>query len=186
MGSKVARLCQRFEAEPAYIAHLIDSVVLDRKRIEMRLAEDVIAATIGRQVDELTPGLASFDHAITLKRRGVEIRIFAGAFQRAPDPLLIRALAKAWACAKALRSGTSLTALVAKTGHFEPYLRAKLPLAFLSPKLQTAIMGALLHRLTDGQDFPFCGRRYSLASLTGMPRAVKPFRTATRIWNSST
>ena len=42
---------------------------------------------------------------------------------------------------------------------------------------------ALLHELTYGQGFPFCGRRCSLASMTGMPRAVKPFRTATRIWN---
>ena len=140
MGRKVARLCQRIEAGPAYIAQLIDAVVLHRERIEMRLAGDAIAATIRRQVDELVPGLAGFDHAITLKRRGVEIRIFAGAFQRVPDPLLIRALAEAWACAKALRSGTSLAALVAKTGHAEPYLRARLPLAFLSPKLQTAIL----------------------------------------------
>ena len=95
VGRKVARLCQRIEAEPAYIAQLIDTVVLHRDRIEMRLAEDAIAATIRRQVDELVPGLAGFDHAITLKRRGVEIRIFAGAFQRAPEPLLIRALAEA-------------------------------------------------------------------------------------------
>ena len=49
-------------------------------------------------------------------------------------------MAEACACAKALRSRTSLTALVAKTGHSEPYLRARLPLAFLSPKLQTAIL----------------------------------------------
>ncbi len=75
-----------------------------------------------------------------MKRRGVETRIFAGAFQRTPDPVLIRVLAEARACAKALRSGTSLTALVARTGHSEPYLRARLPLAFLSPKLQQAIL----------------------------------------------
>ena len=95
MGRKVARLCQRIEAKPAYIAQLMDTVVLHCDRIEMRLAGNVIAATIGRQVDELAPGLAGFDHAITLKRRGVEIRIFAGTFQRAPEPLLIRALAEA-------------------------------------------------------------------------------------------
>lgn len=136
----VALLCQRIEAEPACIAHLIDAIVLRRDRIELRLAGAAIATAIGRHVDELAPGLTSFDHGITLKRRGVETRLHAGAFQRAPDPVLIRVLAEACACAKALRSGTSLTALVAKTGRSEPYLRARLPLAFLSPKLQTAIL----------------------------------------------
>ena len=45
---------------------------------------------------------------------------------------------------------------------------------------------ALLHKSTDGQGSPFPGRTYGLASVTGMPSAVKPFRTATRTWNSAT
>ena len=140
VARNVVLLCQRIEAEPACIARLIDAVVLHRDRIELRLAEAAIAAAIGRHVDELATDLTCFDHAFTLKRRGVETRIHAGAFQRGPDPVLIRVLAEACACAKVLRSGTSLTALVTKTGRSEPYLRTRLPLAFLSPKLQTAIL----------------------------------------------
>ncbi len=140
VGRKVARLCQRIEAEPEFIGHLIEGVVLHRTRISVRLTGDVIAAAIGHKCDDLGPDLIHFEHGITLKRRGVEIRIFAGAFQRSPDPVLIRVLAEARVCAKSLRSGTSLTALVARTGHSEPYLRARLPLAFLSPKLQLAIL----------------------------------------------
>lgn len=34
----------------------------------------------------------------------------------------------------------ALKTLVTETGHSEPYLRARISLAFLSPKLQTAIL----------------------------------------------
>ena len=114
--------------------------MLHRDRMAVRLPGSTIAAAISRQVDDLAPGLTGFDHGITLQRRGVEPWIFAGAFQRTPDPVLIRVLAEACACAKALRSATALAAPVAKTGHSEPCLRARLPLAFLSPKRQTAIL----------------------------------------------
>ena len=43
-----------------------------------------------------------------------------------------------------------------------------------------------MHKSTDGQGSPFPGRTYALASVTGMPSAVKPFRMATRTWNSAT
>jgi hypothetical protein len=43
---------------------------------------------------------------------------------------------------------------------------------------------ALLHKLTDAQGFHFFGGVYSLTSVMVTQYAVKPFRTATRIWNS--
>ena len=45
---------------------------------------------------------------------------------------------------------------------------------------------ALLHKSTDGQGSPFPGQPHPTASVTGIPSAVKPFRTATRTWNSAT
>ena len=45
---------------------------------------------------------------------------------------------------------------------------------------------ALLHKSSDDRGYPFPGRTYPTASVTGMPSAVKPFRTATRTWNSAT
>lgn len=44
---------------------------------------------------------------------------------------------------------------------------------------------ALLHKSTADGSSPFPGRGHPTASVTGMPRAVKPFRTATRTWNSA-
>ena len=45
---------------------------------------------------------------------------------------------------------------------------------------------ALLHKWSDGRGSPFPGQTHPTASVTGMPSAVKPFRTATRTWNSAT
>ena len=45
---------------------------------------------------------------------------------------------------------------------------------------------ALLHKSAEGRSFPFPGQTYPASSVTGMPSAVKPFRTATRTWNSAT
>ena len=45
---------------------------------------------------------------------------------------------------------------------------------------------ALLHKSFDERGYPFPGRTHPTASVTGMPSAVKPFRTATRTWNSAT
>ena len=48
------------------------------------------------------------------------------------------------------------------------------------------VQWALLHKSPECQSSPFPGRTYPLASVTGVPSAVKPFRTATRTWNSAT
>jgi len=91
-------------------------------------------------VDGLASDLLAFDHPITLRRRGVETRIIAGDIVPKPDLTLIRVLAEARVWAKALKAGTSLTDLARTTGRSEPYLRLRLPLAFLAPKLQLAIL----------------------------------------------
>jgi site-specific DNA recombinase len=39
-----------------------------------------------------------------------------------------------------LRAGKSLSEIAAATGHSEPCNRARIPLAFLAPKFQTAIL----------------------------------------------
>ena len=45
---------------------------------------------------------------------------------------------------------------------------------------------ALLHKSAEGRGFPFPGQTYPATSVTGVPSAVKRFRTATRTWNSAT
>ena len=52
--------------------------------------------------------------------------------------------------------------------------------------LSFGIRAALLHKSGERQSSPFPGQTYAATSVTGLPRAVKPFRTATRTWNSET
>lgn len=52
--------------------------------------------------------------------------------------------------------------------------------------LQDYLNEALLHKSFDGRGSPFPGQTHPTTSVTGMPSAVKPFRTATRTWNSAT
>ena len=45
---------------------------------------------------------------------------------------------------------------------------------------------ALLHKSAAERTSPFPGQTYPATSVVGVPRAVKPLRTATRIWTSAT
>jgi plasmid stabilization system protein ParE len=53
-------------------------------------------------------------------------------------------------------------------------------------EIEAAIATALLHKSGERRTSPFPGRTHPTASVAGMPSAVKPFSTATRIWNSAT
>ena len=142
-GTLVAQadsLCQRIANEPDLFAALIDSATLGRDSIEVRLKAAVVAHSLAVDAASLSPDLLMFQPKITLRRRGVELRIIAGDCEPAPDDVLIRVVAEARTWAKALKSGTPLATLAKTTGRSEPYIRVRLPLAFLSPKLQIAIL----------------------------------------------
>ncbi|SEO30325.1 hypothetical protein SAMN05216227_10887 [Pseudorhodobacter antarcticus] len=55
-----------------------------------------------------------------------------------------------------------------------------------SPSTTLAFYWALLHKWSDGEGSPIPGQTYPTTSVMGVPRVVKPFRTATRTWNSAT
>lgn len=70
----------------------------------------------------------------------METRIIAGETLPAPDEVLQRTLAEAHLWARALRAGTSLTEIARDTGHSGPHIRTRIPLAFLAPRVQAAIL----------------------------------------------
>jgi hypothetical protein len=53
-------------------------------------------------------------------------------------------------------------------------------------EIRDQLAATLLHKSADGRGFPLPGQTHPTASVTGIPSAVKPFSTATRIWNSAT
>ena len=162
-------MLQRIEAEPVHLAELIDRVRLGRGQVEIHLSAMRIATALGVAAEGLDPDLLRFFCPFSTKRRGVETRIVAGDLKPAPDPILIRTLAEARSWARALRSGKSLTELASRSGHSEPCLRVRLPLAFLSPRLQAAIIDgrhspASLSRGCSAMASPSAGPRRSAAS----------------------
>ena len=138
--AQVDRLCQRITVQMDLFASLINGATLSRDSIALRLNAAPLAASLAVDAESLSSDLLAFTHQITLRRRGVELRIVAGDCEPAPDDVLIRVVAEARTWAKALKSGTPLATLAKTTGRSEPYIRVRLPLAFLSPKLQAAIL----------------------------------------------
>ncbi len=58
--------------------------------------------------------------------------------------------------------------------------------AGLGATAETELNGLCCTNQVMDEVSPFPGQTYPTVSVTGMPSAVKPFRTATRIWNSAT
>ncbi|MDR5650974.1 hypothetical protein [Ruixingdingia sedimenti] len=57
---------------------------------------------------------------------------------------------------------------------------------FVEAAVNEFIREALLHKSAEGRSSPFPGQTYPVTSVMGVPSAVKPFKTATRTWNSAT
>lgn len=49
--------------------------------------------------------------------------------------------------------------------------------------LQSTTAPALLHKSADDRTSPFRGQTDPATTVMGVPRAVKPFKTATQTWN---
>jgi phage portal protein BeeE len=98
------------------------------------------------------------------------VKVFASedrsAMKDHPAYRLVHDEANPWTSAEALRVELTADALMHGNGF--------------------ALVVTLLHKSADVLTTPIPGQTYPTTFVTGMPRAVKPFRTATRTWNSAT
>lgn len=141
VAAKALALAERFrDASDQLGLGLISSVSLKQGAIEITLCTAPLAATLGMAVDELSPDFSRISTAFSRKRRGVETRIVSGQTEPSPDATLLRLLAKAHRWCREMRDGTSLSEIARRDGHSESYIRTRAPLAFLSPKIQAAIL----------------------------------------------
>ncbi|OWU67100.1 recombinase family protein [Marinibacterium profundimaris] len=121
-------------------ARLIAAGTLQRDRIDLSLEAPALAADLGIPAKDLDPAFLTLTAPFSLRRRGVEVKIIAGEVKPAPDPHLRAMLIRAHGWARALRSGTPLTALARRDKVPGSYIRTRAPLAFLSPRIQQAIL----------------------------------------------
>jgi site-specific DNA recombinase len=133
-------LADRVESDPALLGRIIASGRLAPGQLQLELDPGLIAAALEVPVTALSDRLLRVSCAFALRRRGVETRIIAGETAPVPDVVLQRTLAEAHLWARALRAGTSLTEIARQTGRSEPYIRTRIPLAFLAPPVQAAIL----------------------------------------------
>jgi len=140
LHGRAMALAETVGSDPDLIGRIVVSGSLAQGHLRLDLEPAVVASALGTSNDALTPDLLTLSQGFALRRRGIETRIIAGETLPTPDPVLQRTLAEAHAWARTLRGGTSLTEIARKTGRSEPYIRTRIPLAFLAPRIQAAIL----------------------------------------------
>lgn len=126
--------------EPTILRSLVASGTMGHRTISLTLDSAVLAHRLGIATGSLAPSVLLLAIPLRLKRRGVEMKVIAGATVPAPDPVLKAALANAHRWARALKDGNPLIEIARDAGHHESLVRTRTPLAFLSPKIQRAIL----------------------------------------------
>ena len=140
INMRAAALAEKVEADPAFLGSIITTGTLEHGRLHLHLVDATIASALAVPMEAVAAALLSLSEPFALRRRGVETRIIAGETLPAPDPVLQRTLAEAHGWAKALRAGKPLSEIACEAGRSEPYIRTRIPLAFLAPKVQAAIL----------------------------------------------
>lgn len=120
------------------LLNLIERVDLAASRLRVKLDPDKCKDLFG-------PGLhsGSFSSALHLAKRGCGQKLILGDRRPAPDVTLIRTLARAHAWLARIKSGKPMSAIAKSEATSESFIRTRLPLALLSPKIQKAIMAGL-------------------------------------------
>ena len=126
--------------EPALLRALLRSGTIGKGSLDLVLDRAVLSDRLGVAQDSLASEGVSLCVPFSLRRRGVERKLVAGSRIASPDPALRKALADAHRWARALRGGIPLHEVARAAGHHDALIRTRTPLAFLSPRIQRAIL----------------------------------------------
>jgi hypothetical protein len=126
--------------DPAPLRALLQSGSIGTGSLALTLDRSALADRLGIAGKCLAPEAMSLSAPLSLRRRGVEQKLMAGPRAATPNTALRKALADAHRWARSLRSGTPLHDVARAAGHHAAHLRTRTPLAFLSPRIQRAIV----------------------------------------------
>jgi site-specific DNA recombinase len=121
-------------------ADLVQEGMIAPGQMILHLDRAALAAILGMPRDALCPDWLEIRAPFTLRRRGAETRIVTGELVPQPDRKLQATLARARRWSEAISTGTSLGKLAQREHVSQSYMRSRMGLAFLSPRLQKAIM----------------------------------------------
>ncbi len=126
--------------DETFLRSLIGSGQIGDAAMTIELDRNALASALGVKPGAIAAATITLAAPFQIRRRGVETRIIAGEPESAPDKILIRRLAEAHRCVGRLRTGVPLSDLARDAGHSGSYLRTRMQLAFLSPRIQAAIL----------------------------------------------
>ena len=122
------------------LAKIIVSGQISEERVCIKLNAITLSDALGHPVAGLSLEFLEIDAPFTCRRHGVEAKVIAGDPAPLPDKTLIHALRNAYNWAEMLRSGPPINAIATTHGFSNSYVARIIPLAGLSPRIQTAIM----------------------------------------------
>ena len=123
---------------------LIENILAQPTTVRIKLDVKRLAENLGVIPEELSNEVVEFEYPWQFRRRGVENKIIIGSPAAEPDQVLIRTLAKAHQWTREMRDGVSPKVIAQRQGVTPGYIRTRSKLAFLSPKIQQAIVKGTL------------------------------------------
>jgi len=125
------------------IAHVDLSAVV----LIIKLSHEALVNHLGIHPDDLDHEYLSFEQPVTFQRRSNGTKMVWADYKNEPNHALIRAIVQARSWVEKLKAGKSVTDITKSEGISEGRLWKRIRLAFLSPKLVTAILDG-----TTGQE----------------------------------
>lgn len=122
------------------VRELVKAVSLEDNSLCIILDKEALAAGLNMSVSNLINERIVILVPFTRRRRGNETRIVIKGASILPDPVLIRILALSHRWLGMLKAGKSLDEIAKKEGYSTTYIRTRMPMALLSPKIQTVIL----------------------------------------------
>ncbi|HSF96440.1 MAG TPA: recombinase family protein [Thermohalobaculum sp.] len=135
-----ALCCHLREGDKTRLRAMIESGEIGAGHIRIELHAGALATALGVAPAAIAAPTLTIEASFQLRRRGVETRIIAGPPEPRSDEVLLRRLVEAHRWVAELRAGLPLSEIARQAGHSGAYLRTRAQLAFLSPRIQAAIL----------------------------------------------
>ena len=140
-SDRVRRLATRIEQGDLHqAASLIAQASIAKDHLDIALSPAALSRALDLSEDDLAPSFLHLKAPFHCRRRGAEMKIIAGSFKPAPDKAMIRALRLAHAWVRQMKAGASIRQVALRAQKSESYVAHIIPLAFLAPRIQQAIM----------------------------------------------
>ncbi|MCA9129233.1 MAG: recombinase family protein [Planctomycetales bacterium] len=123
-----------------HFVKLVTRCTISAGTIEIQLDQTKLGEYLSIHQDLIDPDALTLTAPFQTRKRGVETKITSGTRQSEPDTKLIAVLAQAHHWLDQIKQGKPLYEISSECGHYEDYVRKRVELAFLSPRIQQQIL----------------------------------------------